>query len=174
MNTTSEVRFTAPDGGDRYGIAGGTYRILVDGAASGGAFAIIEMLVPPGGGPVPHRHPGFQETFVIAEGEVTMRTGRGSFHAPTGSTVHIPLDGPVHCFKNESDAPAKLLCTVIPAGLDAMFREAGTPLAPGEPAPAPGKPSPDMIAKMRALAAKYGQEIFPPDYLDNFNEAEQA
>jgi len=174
MKTAAEIGFTAADAGDRYGIAGGTYRILIDGAASGGAFAIIEMLVPPGGGPLPHRHPGFQESFVIVEGEVTMRSERGSFRAPAGSTVHIPLDGPVHCFRNESDAPAKLLCTVIPAGLDAMFRETGNPLAAGQPAPVPGKPDPDMAARMRALAAKYGQEIFPPDYLDTVSETEPA
>lgn len=166
MEQTASIRFTDSGAGDRYAIAGGTYRILVDGAASDGAFAIIEMQVPPGAGPVPHRHPGFQETFAVLEGEVEMRSETGRFMAAAGSTVHIPLDGPIHCFRNTGDRPAKLLCTVVPAGLDAMFREAGLELKPGEAAPKPGPPDPALIAGMRALAEKYGQELFPPDFLD--------
>ncbi len=166
MHFPTSILQTAPDGGERYAIAGGAYRILIDGAASGGAFAIIEMRVPPGGGPLPHRHPGFQESFVIVEGEVEMRSEAGSFMATTGSTVHIPLDGPVHCFRNTGAVPATLLCTVVPAGLEAMFRESGSLLAPGEPAPEGSAPDPEQAARMRALAKKYGQEIFPPDYLD--------
>lgn len=165
--TDTGIRFTASDNGDQFGIAGGRYRILVDGQASGGAFAIIEMQVPPGGGPPPHGHPGFQETFVIVDGAVEMRSVTGRFLAGTGSTVHIPLDGPVHSFRNVGTAPATLICTVVPAGLDAMFRESGVPLAPGEPAPSPSKPDAAQVGRMQELARKYGQEIFPPDYLDD-------
>lgn len=170
MEQSQAIRFTDPAGGDRYGIAGGAYRILVDGEATGGAFAIIEMLVPPGGGPLPHRHPDFQETFVVVDGEVIMRSEAGSTTAPAGSTIHIPRNGPVHNFRNAGTRTAKLICTVVPAGLDAMFREAGIPLVGGEAPPAPGKPDPAQAGRMHALAMKYGQEIFPPDYFESLQD----
>jgi hypothetical protein len=43
-------------------VAGGTYTILVTGEETSGRFCLIDMLVPPGGGPPPHRH-DFEEMF---------------------------------------------------------------------------------------------------------------
>jgi hypothetical protein len=37
-------------------VAGGTYTILVSGEQTGGRYSLIDLLVPPGGGPPPHRH----------------------------------------------------------------------------------------------------------------------
>jgi hypothetical protein len=37
-------------------VAGGTYTILVSGEETGGRYCLIDMLVPPGGVPPPHRH----------------------------------------------------------------------------------------------------------------------
>ncbi len=45
-------------------VAGGTYTILVTGEQTGGRYCLIDMLVPPGGGPPPHRH-DFEEMFTI-------------------------------------------------------------------------------------------------------------
>src|SRR6267143_7237964 len=47
-------------------VAGGTYTILVTGEQTGGRYCLIDMLVPPGGGPPPHRH-DFEEMFTILE-----------------------------------------------------------------------------------------------------------
>jgi hypothetical protein len=38
------------------GLVGDTYTILVSGEDSAGAYTLIDMHVPPGGGPPPHRH----------------------------------------------------------------------------------------------------------------------
>lgn len=38
------------------GVAGGTYTITVPGEATAGRFSVIDMHIPPGGGPPPHRH----------------------------------------------------------------------------------------------------------------------
>jgi hypothetical protein len=43
-------------------IAGDTYTILLGGDDTAGRFTLIDMLVPRGGGPPPHRH-DFEETF---------------------------------------------------------------------------------------------------------------
>ena len=48
------------------GLAGDTYTILLTGEQTGGRFSLIDMYVPPGGGPPPHRH-DFEETFAVLE-----------------------------------------------------------------------------------------------------------
>lgn len=144
--------------GRELSIAGGTYRVIISGQQTGGTYAVIHMLVPPGGGPGPHAHPAIQETFYVLEGEVEFESDGGTYVAAAGAFIHIPVNGPVHRFKNKSDQPARLLCTVMPAGLDAFFVEVAqlANTAPGS--------KEDMQKKMEALAAKYGQQLFPPDY----------
>jgi len=55
-------------------VAGGTYTIR-DRRTDGGRYSLIDMLVPPGGGPPLHRH-DFEEMFTILEGEIEL-TFRG-------------------------------------------------------------------------------------------------
>jgi quercetin dioxygenase-like cupin family protein len=147
---TSDITITAAGQGERLSIAGGNYRILVSGQETGNRFAVIEMLVPPGAGPAPHAHPDIQETFYVAEGEVEFRTEAGKQLVAGGAYINIPFNGGAHAFKNLSDTPARLLCTVMPAGLESMFREIS------------GLPPQDV----RAVAAKYVSKLYPPDYFD--------
>jgi mannose-6-phosphate isomerase-like protein (cupin superfamily) len=58
------------------GVVGDTYTILLNGEDTNGRFCLMDMYVPPGGGPPPHRH-DFEETFVLLEGELEL-TFRGS------------------------------------------------------------------------------------------------
>ena len=46
------------------GIAGNTYTILLSGEDTDGRYCLIDMNVPPGGGPPPHRH-DFEEMFTL-------------------------------------------------------------------------------------------------------------
>src|SRR5580698_3720110 len=95
-------------------VAGGTYTILIKGEQTGGRYCLIDMLVPPGGGPPPHRH-DFEEMFTILDGEIEL-TFRGEVHrASAGSTVNIPSNAP-HSFRNRSDKAVRLLCMCAPAG----------------------------------------------------------
>ena len=57
------------------GIVGDTYTILVTGDDTNGRFCLIDMHIPPGGGPPPHRH-DFEETFMMLSGELEV-TFRG-------------------------------------------------------------------------------------------------
>ena len=150
--------------GQNLSVVGDTYRILVTGKETGGAFATIDMLVPPGGGPGPHAHPDFEETFYVVDGEVEVKSEGGTYVAKKGAYVVIPKGGIVHCFKNKSDKLAHLLCTVIPSGLEEMFLEIGKPVAAGEFLPPPPM-DPESIKKLIAIAEKHGQKVYPPDYL---------
>ncbi|HEY4111543.1 cupin domain-containing protein [Puia sp.] len=153
-----------PQDGQSLSVIGGACRILVNGRDTGGAYATIELLVPPGGGPPPHSHPDFHETLFVMDGEVEVRSEAGAYTAKKGSYVVIQKDGIIHNFKNKSDQMARLLCTVVPAGLDELFEEIGKPVKWGEFLPPPHMDR-EGIEKLAGIFEKYGQKIFPPDYL---------
>ncbi len=160
-----DVIISAPGTGDYFSVMGSNYRIAINGKQTGGDFALIEMEVPPGGGPGPHAHAGFHESFYVVEGEIEVYSETGSQRATGGMTVTIPKGGMVHSFKNKSERMARLLCYVAPAGLDKFFEKIGQPVKAGEFLPPP-QPDPAAISELKKLAEEFGQEIYPPDYLD--------
>ena len=99
-----------PQDGENLSVVGDTYRILVTGEETGGAYAVIDMLVPPGGGPGPHAHAGFSETFFVIDGEIEVKSEVSTYIAKKGAIVTIPMGGIVHCFKNRTEQVAHLLC----------------------------------------------------------------
>jgi quercetin dioxygenase-like cupin family protein len=140
-------------------VAGGTYTILVSGEQTGGRYCLIDMLVPAGGGPPPHRH-DFEEMFTILDGEIEL-TFRGEIQrASTGSTVNVPANAP-HSFKNLSDKPARLLCMCTPAGQEEFFMAVGDPVD-SRTAPPPKlstEERAERIQRAKALSAKYRTEL---------------
>ena len=155
---------TGPQDGQNVSVVGDTYRILVTGKETGGAFATIDMLIPPGGGPGPHAHPDFHESFYVIDGEIEVKSEMGSYTARKGAFVHIPKGGIVHCFKNKTDQTAHLLCIVVPSGLEEFFMEIGRPVAIGSFL-APPLMDEEAMKKILPIVEKYGQKLFPPDYL---------
>jgi len=163
-NTNTAITLGAQEG-EYLSVVGDAYRILVSGKQTNGAFAVIDMLIPPGGGPGPHAHGAFQESFYVVDGEIEVKTKGHSYTAKNGAFVSIPVGGMVHCFKNESKEMAHILCTVVPSGLEEFFEEIGVPVAPGTFLPPPQLDE-ESLKKLLAIAEKYGQKLFPPDYLD--------
>ena len=119
--TTNHLLTVAPQEGQTLSVVGDTYRLIVTGQQTGGDYAMIEMRVPPGSGPGPHEHPAFHETYYILEGEVLFQFEDKSIRAKPGQLVSIPKGGGVHRFQNVSSANARMMCTVVPAGLDTFF-----------------------------------------------------
>jgi quercetin dioxygenase-like cupin family protein len=144
------------------GLVGDTYTILVAGKDTAGRYCLIDMHIPPGGGPPPHRH-DFEEMFSVLEGEIeaTFRGKKTVIRA--GETINIPANAP-HQFQNKSRQPARLLCLCSPAGQEEFFREVGVPVAtrttPPPPLDEPAQAA--FVAKVKALAAKYRTELLPP------------
>jgi len=165
MKTNQKISISGETEGKSLSIAGGCYRIVVSGKETNGEYAVIEMLVPPGGGPGPHAHPEIHETFYVVEGELEFMTEQGKQLARKGAFVSIPLGGGVHGFKNKTDQVACLLCTVMPAGLEDFFEEVGKPVEAGVFLPIV-LPTEEQITKLKAIGEKYGQVFYPPDFLD--------
>jgi quercetin dioxygenase-like cupin family protein len=156
---------TGPHEGKSISVIGDTYRILISGAQTSGAFASIEMLIPPGGGPGPHAHADFEESFYVVDGAIEVKSELGNYTAAKGSFISIPKGGIVHSFKNVGSTNAHLLCTVVPAGLESFFEEIGEPVAFGQFLPLP-EFNEAYVKELQASAEKYGQQVFPPHFLD--------
>jgi|SRR5271166_3011723 len=141
------------------GLVGDTYTILVAGEDTAGRYCLIDMHIPPGGGPPPHRH-DFEESFSILEGEIEFTFRGRKSSARAGETVHVPANAP-HQFHNQSDRPARLLCICSPAGQEKFFAEVGVPVATRTTAPPKleGAAQAEFRAKAEALAPKYKTEL---------------
>jgi len=161
----TEINITEPRGGNSVAFAGGSYRVLISGEQTNNEFAVIDMIVPPQSGPNPHAHAAIQESFYIIEGVLTFRTETQHYLAGKGAFIEIPLGGAIHNFKNETDNNAHVLCMVAPSGMEKMFLELGEPVEAGEIRPMT-PPTPEALVRIKAVAEKYGQELFPPDYFD--------
>ena len=164
-NLARDLKIARPDEKQslpHLGVVGDTYTILLSGKDTNGRYGLIDMLVPPGGGPPPHRH-DFEESFTVVEGEIEATFRGKKSVVRVGETIHIPANAP-HYFINAGQKTARLLCICSPAGLDEMFLEIGVPVASRTTPP----PKPDhaaqeeMKAKMPALMMKYRTEMVKP------------
>jgi quercetin dioxygenase-like cupin family protein len=151
-----------PDTNDQLphiGLVGDTYTILLSGADTAGRFSVIDMFIPPGGGPPPHRH-DFEETFILLEGELQATFRGQTSTVRAGDTVNIPANAP-HQFHNASTKPVRLLCLCSPAGQEDFFLAVGVPVATRTTTP----PRLDAAAqaafktKVEALAPRYRTEL---------------
>jgi mannose-6-phosphate isomerase-like protein (cupin superfamily) len=113
-------------GGSSVWLAGDVYTLKLPGTATGGAFTLLEAVVPLGGGPPPHVHDREDETFVVLEGELNLRVGAQEFAAPVGTVLHVPR-GLRHSFRTVRATPARMLFHYAPAGMDGMLAEIGVP-----------------------------------------------
>jgi quercetin dioxygenase-like cupin family protein len=144
------------------GLVGDTYTMLLSGEDTAGRYCLIDMHIPPGGGPPPHRH-DFEETFMVLEGELEA-TFRGVKQVVRGGeTIHIPANAP-HQFHNATDKPARTLCICAPAGQESFFQEVAVPVATRTtPPPALDEAAEAAFrAKAGALAGKYKTEFVRP------------
>ena len=142
------------------GVVGDTYTILLSGMDTAGRFTLIDMQIPPGGGPPPHRH-DFEEAFILLDGEL-QATFRGETRSVrAGETVHIPANA-LHQFHNASSQPVRMLCICSPAGQEEFFKELGIVVATRitPPPKVDAMQEAAFIKKAMELAPKYRTELF--------------
>jgi mannose-6-phosphate isomerase-like protein (cupin superfamily) len=106
--TSRQLAVSLPSERTNVCVGADTYSIVFKGTDTNDKFSFIDMLIPPGGGPMPHAHE-CEEMFYVVEGEVTVFCHDGRTLAATGSAVNIPGWAP-HVFHNLSTVPARLFC----------------------------------------------------------------
>jgi quercetin dioxygenase-like cupin family protein len=144
---------------EHIGLVGDTYTVTVTGEDTAGRFCVIDMHIPPGGGPPPHRH-DFEETFIVLDGEIeaTFRGKKSVVRA--GDTVNIPANAP-HQFHNLSSNATRLICICSPAGQEKFFKEVGVKVATRTTPPPKLSPEEQeaFMTKALALGPKYRTEF---------------
>jgi quercetin dioxygenase-like cupin family protein len=100
--------------------------VLLDGAQTGGRFAVFEALFPKGAAPPLHSHPQ-DETFYVLDGEVTVWVEDQPRVCRAGAIAFAPGGSP-HTFRVESDT-ARMLVLSTPAGIEDYVRALAEPAA---------------------------------------------
>lgn len=152
---TRNLTLISPEDKDvpHIGMVGNTYTTLLASKDTAGKYCVIDMQIPPGGGPPPHRH-DFEETFIILEGEIDATFRGVNSLARAGQTLHIPANAP-HQFRNHTEKPARLLCICAPAGQEEFFAKVAVPVASRTAAP------PKLDEKEEAEFRKKAGELAP-------------
>jgi quercetin dioxygenase-like cupin family protein len=134
----------------------GSYRLLVPSSATGGEYAVIELVEGPGYRTPWHRHDAMEERYYVVEGTLTLSSAEGTRDYPAGSYAVIP-PGAVHAQGNTADQPVKLLLTLTPGGFEEFFAdraELATTVKRGDP---------QFPQKMGELAGRHGRWLQPAD-----------
>jgi len=131
-----------PEDGERLNVLGDRQRFVLTGAETGGAFCLIEQTNESGVAIPQHYHTREIETFHVIEGSVQYTVEDRVVIAGPGTTVTIPR-GVRHSF--EVLEKCRVLLTLVPAGIENMFRELAQ-LTPG----------PDVMPKAMAVCERYG------------------
>jgi quercetin dioxygenase-like cupin family protein len=137
-------------------VAGDRVAILLDGAATGQKYTIMEATLPPDAGPPPHVHHREDETISVLSGEITFFLGDTTKLLKTGDFIFAPRGIPHH-FKNTGPEEAILLETASPAGIESFFEAVGHQLADRNTPPMPR--SAEDVAHMIAVAPSFGIDI---------------
>ena len=89
--------------------------VLAPPAATAGRYSLYRFdLSPRSGGPSPHVHRTFAESFAVLSGRVELYDGERWFEAEPGDHLFVP-EGVVHAFRHTSDEPASVLMLSAPA-----------------------------------------------------------
>lgn len=145
------AKVVRPGAGRTVDVLGDRVRLVLGGADTGGAYAIVEQASEPGSGPPLHLHHREEEAFYILEGEYEFKVGEQVIRATSGTYLFAPRGIP-HTFKCVGTMSGRVQATITPAGFENFFVEVSGLAAQGPP----------DLEKVVALARTYGLEILGP------------
>lgn len=137
-----------PNGGPEWNVLGTGMTCKVSSEETGGAYSIVENVVPPHDGPPPHVHRNEDEIFYVVDGEFEIRCGERTFTAAKGALAVLPRNVP-HSFRNVGATEGRMLTTITPGGFEKFFAEVSREV--------PTMP-PDLD-KLKEIARKYDLEF---------------
>jgi quercetin dioxygenase-like cupin family protein len=156
--STLDPSWSAAGEGERLWFLGTLATIRIPGEAVGNRYALIEFLFPNGASPPLHTHPQ-DESYIVLEGQLTIKAGQERFELRPGGSAAVPMGTP-HTFRVDSDT-ARVLVLSTPAGLERFVRDGSVPATEATlPAPDTPRPSPERIEQ---IFAEHGQvNLGPP------------
>jgi mannose-6-phosphate isomerase-like protein (cupin superfamily) len=117
------------------------------------AYTVCEAIEPPESGAGYHRHPTYDETFIICEGHYDFRLDGKLLKLSVGDVVFVPRGTP-HGFVSRGPEVGRQIIISSPGGVfDAMVAEA-TMLDTGSP-------TTKASEEAKVIATKYGLEFLP-------------
>ncbi|NGN66383.1 cupin domain-containing protein [Streptomyces sp. A7024] len=148
MSEQSEVRVLGADEGRVVpGFGHVANRFMIDGADTGGRFALVQHLFEPRALAAPmHRHHDEDEYTFVLTGRIGAVLGGTEVVAGPGDLIFKPR-GQWHTFWNATDEPADVLEIISTAGLEDLFKSFEQ---------LTGMPAPETIAEM---AGKYHVDL---------------
>ena len=117
-------------------------------AHTAGPLTLGLAMVPPGGGPPPHREPG-DEIFIIVEGRYEFLLDGERTEVGPGGVVFVPR-GCTHAFRNVGDTMGRHWTFNLSGDFDQLFERSAAVFAAG------GPPDRDRLV---AIAREYGAEF---------------
>jgi len=92
----------------------GTWHFVAPGSLTRRQFGLFRRdIAPRGGGPDPHFHRTFSESFYVLSGSLRLYDGKRWVEATEGDFLYVPKGG-IHAFSNDADEPASLLILFAP------------------------------------------------------------
>jgi mannose-6-phosphate isomerase-like protein (cupin superfamily) len=151
---TPGLRHFFPNDGNTFTLGRMTVTFKTTAADNAGAYTLLEAIEPPGSGAGRHRHPTFDETFVIIEGHYEFQIGEQMLKLGPGEMVFVPRGTP-HAFKSVGPEIGRQLVISSPGGIFDAFISDVAKSEVDTGSPSTSAPATDF----RAVAAKYGIEF---------------
>jgi quercetin dioxygenase-like cupin family protein len=157
MQTADQSYVSTREAGQALWFLGVLTQVKATGEQTGGAYSLIEHVLPPGSASPWHVHHAEDETFYVIEGQITILCGDARIEAGPGTWAFGPR-GVSHGFRVEGNAPARLLLLTTPSGFDRFIVEMSEPATDLSTPPT----TPPDMEKLMAAAAKYHMDILGP------------
>ncbi len=154
MINEAQPRHFSPGEGKVYTIGRMTMTFTTTAEHNLGGYTLCEAIEPPQSGAALHRHPTYDETFIICQGHYDFQLGEKMIKLGPGDTVFVPRGTP-HSFICAGPEVGRQLIISSPGGIfDAFIAEVATSMVDS------GTPTrPGAATDFRAIAAKYGMEF---------------
>ena len=144
--------------GEAFWLLGMLQTIKISREDTGGAYGLVEVVVPEGLGSPWHVHPKEDEWFYVLEGEITFWVGDSRLSLKAGSFAFGPKGVP-HTFFGGPNG-GKMLVWAGGAKFEGLLREIAEP-APEHVLPPPPEGPPDMDLLL-PIADKWAYDILGP------------
>lgn len=149
-----EPRHLLPAAGKTYKLGRIAIAFKACGSDTGGAYTLCETVEPPGSGASLHRHPTYDEAFIICEGRFAFSLAGKDYEVGPGESLFVPRGTP-HSFTCIGPENGRQLIISSPGGIFETFIDevVSAQVDSGDPS------KPTRAVDFRAIAAKYGMEF---------------